>query len=53
MYQEVRFKKQMLSNLVDTNYQFFRGLKKRAFTADKELKYFTYEYKKVSNLGKM
>ena len=51
VYQEVRFKKQMLSNSVDTNNQFFRGLKTKAFTADKELKYFTNECKKASNLA--
>ena len=53
MYQEVHFKKQMLSNLVDTSNDFFRGLKTKGFIAEKELKYFTYEYKKACNLGKM
>ena len=38
----------MLSNLVDTSNNFFRG-----FIAKKELKYFTYEYKKACNLRKM
>ena len=47
MYQEVQFKKQMLSNLVDTSNNFFRGLKTKGFIAEKELKSFTYEYKKV------
>ena len=51
MYQEIQFKKQILSNLVDKN--FFRGLKTKGFIAEKELKYFTYEYKKACNLGKM
>ena len=53
VYQEVQFKKQMLSNLVDTSNIFFRGLKTKGFTAEKELKYFTYKYKKVCNLRKM
>ena len=53
VYQEVQFKKQMLSNLVDTSNNFFRGLKTKGFIAEKELKYFTYEYKKACNLGKM
>ena len=53
MYQEIQFKKQMLSNLVDTSNKFFRGLKTKGFIAEKELKYFTYEYKKACNLGKM
>ena len=42
----------MLSNLVDTSNKFFRGLKMKGFIAEKELKYFTYEYKKACNLGK-
>ena len=50
MYQEIQFKKQMLSNLVDTSNKFFRGLKTKGFIMDKELKYFTYEYKKVMYL---
>ena len=53
LYQEVQFKKQMLSNLVDASNNFFRGLKTKGFIAEKELKYFTYEYKKACNLGKM
>ena len=32
---------------------FFRDLKTKGFIAEKELKYFTYEYKKACNLGKM
>ena len=43
----------MQSNLVDTRNKFFRGLKMKGFFAEKELKYFTYEYKKACNLGKM
>ena len=53
VYQEVQFQKQMLSNLVDTSNKFFRGLKTKRFIAEKELKYFTYEYKKTCNFGKM
>ena len=39
----------MLSNLVDTSNNFFKGLKTKGFIAEKELKYFTCE----CNLGKM
>ena len=53
MHQKVQFKKQMQSNLIDTSNIFFRGLKKKIFIVKKELKYFTYEYKKARNLGKM
>ena len=54
VYQEVQFKKQMLYSLVDASNKFFRGLKPNRFIAEvKELKYFTYEYNKICNLGKM
>ena len=43
VYQEVQYKKQILSNLVDTSNKFFRSLKTKGFIAQKELKYFTYE----------
>ena len=50
VYQEFHFK---LSNLVDTSNSFFRGLKTKGFIAEKELNYFTFDYKKACNLGKM
>ena len=53
MYQEVQFKKQMLSSLVDTSNEFFRGLKTKGFIGEKKLKHFTNEYKKDCNIGKM
>ena len=53
VYEEVQFKKQMLSNLVETSNKFFRGLKTKGFIVEKEWRYFTYEYKKACNLGKM
>ena len=53
VYHKVQFKKQMLYNLVDTSNKFFRDLKSKGFIAEKELKYFTYQYKKACNLGKM
>ena len=43
----------MLPILVDTSNNFFRGLKTEGFIAEKELKFFTYKYKKACNLGKM
>ena len=39
-----------------TSNQVFQNLKSKginSFISDKQLKYFTYEYKKVSNLGKL
>ena len=43
----------MLPNLVDTSNKFFRSLETEGLIAEKELEYFTYEYKKACNLGKM
>ena len=42
----------MLYNLVDTNNNFFKGLSMKRFIVEKELKSFTYYYKKACNLGK-
>ena len=38
---------------MDKSNKFFRDLKKKACISDKNLKHFTYEYKKATNLGKM
>ena len=38
---------------MDTSNQFFQTLKSKRKVSDKQLKYLTYEYKKVSNLGKI
>ena len=35
VYQEVQFKKQMLSDLVDTSNQLFRGFKTKGFIAER------------------
>ena len=40
----------MLSDLVGTSNKFFRGLKAKGFILEKELKYFTYEYKSIRRL---
>ena len=36
-----------------TSNQLFQNLKSKGKISDKQLKYFTYEYKEVSNLGKL
>ena len=36
-----------------TNNQLFQNLKSKGKISDKQLKYFTHEYKNVSNLGKL
>ena len=53
VYQGVQFKKQMLSNLVNTSNKFFRGPKTKVFIVKNKLKYFSYKYRKACNLVKM
>ena len=43
----------LLSELVETSNKLFQNLKVKAKTSDKQLKYFTYQYKNVTNLGKL
>ena len=52
-YKKVNFKDQNLSELVDKSKHFFNGLKTKGCLTDKNLKYFTYQYKKTCNLGKL
>ena len=53
VYKDVSFNKKNLQELVGTSNQLFQNLKSKGKISDKQLKYFTYEYKKVSNLGKL
>ena len=46
-YRKVNYKEKLLSELVDKSNSFLKSLK-----GYKTLKYFTYEYKKATNLGK-
>ena len=42
----------MQSELVDKSNSVLKELKRKGYVSDKTLKYFTYEYKKATNLGK-
>ena len=53
VYKDVFFNEKNLQELVGTSNQLFQNLKSKGKISDKQLKYFTYEYKKVSNLGKL
>ena len=53
VYKKLNFKNQNLSELVDKSSHLFRGLKTKGCITDKNLKYFTYQYKKACNLGKL
>ena len=52
-YRDVSFNEKILQELVGTSNQFFQNLKSKGKMSDKQLKHFTHEYKKVSNLGKL
>ena len=53
VYRKVTFKNKTLSQLVDCSNRFFRNLKMKGHITEKELKYFSYEFKKSCNLGKL
>ena len=53
IYQDVNFGDRILWDLVDKSNKMFRSLKSYGKIAKKELKYFKYEYRKATNLGKM
>ena len=52
-FKDVFFNEKNLQVLVGTSNQLFQNLKSKGKVSDKQLKYFTYEYKNVSNLGKL
>ena len=51
--QDVIFNDTILPDLVDKSNKIFRSLKSQGKITGKELKYFTYEYQKAPNLGKI
>ena len=53
VYKDVNFKETMLSDLVDKSNKFFKSLHSRKCITEKELKYFSYQFKKTTNLGKL
>ena len=52
VYKEANFKK-TLQDLARESNDIFNSLKRKGKIKEKELKYFTINHKKVSNLGKM
>ena len=55
VYKDVSFKETILSDLVDKSitYNFFKSLHSRKCITEKKLKYFSYQFKKTTNLGKL
>ena len=42
-----------VKDLAEASNEMFSGLKRRGFIIEKQLKYFTYEFRKATNLGKL
>ena len=53
IYKEINFKETILSDLVDKSKRIFTSLYTRKFITEKELKYFSYDFKKTTNLCKL
>ena len=50
---DVHFKEKMLQDLAETSNKLFRNLKKKGEITEKQLKYFTIDFKKATNLYKL
>ena len=53
VYQEVKFSESIFTDLVEKSNTMFTNLKRKGVILEKELKYFSFEYKKDANLGKI
>ena len=51
VYKSVKFKDKILQDLAENNNSIFKGLKQKGKITEKQLKYFTTEHKKATNLG--
>ena len=53
VYRDVSNKENILPKLSEVSNKMFSSLRKKGFITEKQLKYFTYEYKKATNFGKL
>ena len=53
IYEDINFKETILSDLVDKSNRIFKSLYLCKFIMEKELKHFSYDFKKPINLGKL
>ena len=53
VYRDVSNIETILSKLSETSFRMFSGLKWTGFLTEKQIKYFTYEFKKATNFGKL
>ena len=52
-YNDIDFKDKILQELANNSNKLFKSLKTKGSITEKELKYFTTEFKKATNLGKL
>ena len=53
IYKDINLKDKILQELADNSNKLLRNLKTKRSITEKELKYFTIEFKKATNLGKL
>ena len=53
VYQKVSNCKNILSKLAEMSDKMFSNLRQRVYITEKQLKYFSYEYRKATNFGKL
>ena len=49
----ISFNEKILSDLVASNNKIFKSLERKKAILEQEMKYFLYDYKNVTNLGKL
>ena len=53
VYQEVNFSENIFPDLVEKSNTMFKNLRRKGVILEKQLKHFSFEYKKATNLGKL
>ena len=53
VFKDVCFNEKLLQELVGTSNKLFQSLTAKEKISDKQLKFFTYQYEKVTKLGKL
>ena len=53
VYRDVEYNVNILKDLAEASNEIFSGLKRRGFVTNKQLKDFTYEYKKATNFNEL
>ena len=53
VYRDVSNTKNILSKLSEVSNEMFNSLKRGGFLTEKQMKYFTYEFKKTTNFSKL